>query len=249
MIEYSLKIFRGLEIKRYKESKPPRKLFGALDKTDCIAPEDDKWHHNDSQSYDEEPKLKKMIEDKFGRKHSGSSDSDSDGDDEGGDGGDADAVGASTTGASTPGRAGDTSTGDDEEDTESDNNPPEPGYEVYFDECGVKRVRRIRQEDDADYVPLDTEAEHLKKKQSVARRKKKPRKYIGSLSAQQSVPQEPSQEAEMDPNLGFTATEASAMVSSPLRSSEPTPVVTSTPETPTVTPKNRLALLHRPFMQ
>ncbi|KAJ0447785.1 hypothetical protein HanHA89_Chr17g0709261 [Helianthus annuus] len=241
MIEHSLKIFRGLTIKSYKESDPPRRLICALRKTDYIAPEDDKWRHSDSQSDDEEPELKKKMEEKFGRKDSDSSESDSDGDDDGNDGGDVGAGAASapgTAGASTAGTAGDTSAGEDEEDTESDDNPPEPGYEVYFDERGVKRVRRIRQEDDAEYVPWDTEAERLKKKQTVARRKKKARKYIDSSSTQQSVPQqEPTQEAEMDPNLGFTATEASAMVSSPPRSSEPTPLVTSTPETPTVTPQ------------
>ncbi|MFS8006888.1 hypothetical protein Hanom_Chr14g01254461 [Helianthus anomalus] len=42
MIEHSLKIFKGLSIKRYKESEPPRKLFGALDKPDYIYPDDDK---------------------------------------------------------------------------------------------------------------------------------------------------------------------------------------------------------------
>ncbi|KAJ0446966.1 hypothetical protein HanOQP8_Chr17g0654441 [Helianthus annuus] len=168
MIEHSLKIFRGLAIKRYKESEPPRKLFGALDNTNYIAPEDDKWRHNDSQSDNEEPALKKKMEEKFGRKDSDSSDSD--GDDEGGDGGEAGAVGVSGAGASTAGAAGDTSAGNDEEDTESDDNQPEPGYEVYFDERGVKRVRRIRQEDDDDeYVPSDTEAECLKKKQTVVR--------------------------------------------------------------------------------
>ncbi|MFS7889799.1 hypothetical protein Hanom_Chr00s000005g01611311 [Helianthus anomalus] len=41
----------------------------------------------------------------------------------------------------------------------------------------------------------------------------------------------------MDPNLGFTAAEAADMVSSPPRSTEPAPVVSSTPETPTVTPQ------------
>ncbi|MFS7947878.1 hypothetical protein Hanom_Chr06g00553341 [Helianthus anomalus] len=204
MIQHSLKIFRGIAVKRYKESKPPRRLICALGKTDYIAPEDDKWRHNDSQSDDEEPKLKKMMEEKFGRKDSDSYDSDDDGDDEGGDGGDAGAVGASTTGASAAGTAGASLAGDDEEDTESDDNPPEPRYEFYLDERGVKNAR----------------------------------KNIGSSSAQQSIPhQEPTQEEEMNPNLGFTANEASAMVLSPLRSSEPTPVVTSAPETPTVTPQ------------
>ncbi|KAJ0608666.1 hypothetical protein HanHA89_Chr03g0111601 [Helianthus annuus] len=227
-----------IAMKRYKESKPPRKLFGALGKTDYIAPEDDNWRHKDSQSDDEEPKLKKRMEEKFGHKDSDSSDSDYDGDDEGGDGGDAGAIGASTAGASAAGTTGASSAGDDEEDTESDDNVPEPGYEFYLDERGVRQVRRIRQEDDVEYVPSASEAERLKKKQTVARRKKKARKYIGSSSVQQSVPQqEPSQEAEMNPNLGFTAYEASAMLSSPPRSSEPTLVVTSAPETPTVTPQ------------
>ncbi|KAJ0667674.1 hypothetical protein HanPI659440_Chr17g0680401 [Helianthus annuus] len=136
MIEKSLKIFRGLAIKRYKESEPPRKLFGALGKTDYLAPDDDKWRQNDSQSVNEELELKKKMEEKFGRKDSDSSDSDNDGDDEaGGDGGDAgaSAVGVSGAGASSAGAAGATSAGNDEEDTESDDNPPELGYEVYFD--------------------------------------------------------------------------------------------------------------------
>ncbi|MFS8032418.1 hypothetical protein Hanom_Chr17g01557561 [Helianthus anomalus] len=41
----------------------------------------------------------------------------------------------------------------------------------------------------------------------------------------------------MDPNLGFTAAEAADMVPSPPRSSEPAPVVSSTPESLTVTPQ------------
>ncbi|KAJ0749512.1 hypothetical protein HanLR1_Chr05g0170771 [Helianthus annuus] len=41
----------------------------------------------------------------------------------------------------------------------------------------------------------------------------------------------------MDPNLGLTAEEASTMISSPTRSTEPPPVVSSTAETPTVTPQ------------
>ncbi|KAM0008597.1 hypothetical protein Hdeb2414_s0109g00797411 [Helianthus debilis subsp. tardiflorus] len=188
MIEHSLKIFRGIAVKRYKESKPPRRLICALDKTDYVAPEDDIWRHNDSQSDNEEPKLKKIMEDKFGRKDSDSFDSEDDGDDEGGDGGDAGAVGESTAGASAAGTAGASSVGDDEEDTESDDNVPEPGYEFYLAERGVKKVRKIRQEDDADYLPSDTEAEHLKKKQTATRRKKKARKYIGSSSVQQFVP-------------------------------------------------------------
>ncbi|MFS7910329.1 hypothetical protein Hanom_Chr02g00105021 [Helianthus anomalus] len=170
MIEHSLKIFRGVALNRYKESNPPRKLFGSLDKTEYVAPENDKWSQNDSQSDEEEPKLKNMMEEKFGRKKinifgdSTESDSDEDGDDEGGDGGDAGAAGE--TGASSAG----------------------PGYEFYLDERGVRKVRKIRQEDDAGYIPYDTEAERLKKKQTIARRKKKARKYTGSLYVQQTVP-------------------------------------------------------------
>ncbi|MFS7927804.1 hypothetical protein Hanom_Chr04g00313431 [Helianthus anomalus] len=87
------------------------------------------------------------MEEKFGQKDSDSSDSDDDGDNEGGDGGDAGA-----------------------EDTKSDDNQPEPGYEFYVDEHGVRQAKKIRREDDDDddeYVPSDTEAERLKKKQTV----------------------------------------------------------------------------------
>ncbi|XP_021990888.1 transcription initiation factor IIF subunit alpha-like [Helianthus annuus] len=235
MIEHSLKIFRGVAANRYKESKPPRKMISALNKKDYIAPANDKWRHDDSQSDDEEPKLKKMMEDKFGRKKikifsNSSEGDDDDGNDEGGDGGD---VGASAAGAH-----GTISAGGDEEDSDSDDNEPEPGYEFYLDERGVKKVRRIRQEEDADYVPSDTEAERLKKKQTVVRRKKKSRKYIGASSVQPTVSQQESvHEAEMNPNFGLTAGEASAMVSSPLRLTEPPPVVSLTVETPTVTPQ------------
>ncbi|MFS8024883.1 hypothetical protein Hanom_Chr16g01468551 [Helianthus anomalus] len=155
-----------------------------------------------------------MIE-KFGPRDTGSSGSDSN-DDDAGDGGDAcaGAIGASGAGASST------------------------GYEVYYDERGVKRIRRIRQEDDPEYVPSDTEAERLKRKETAVKRKKKARKYISTSSpVQQSVPQEPIQEAAMDPNLGFTAEEASTMLSSPPRSTEPTPTVSSTLETLVVTPQ------------
>ncbi|MFS8003299.1 hypothetical protein Hanom_Chr13g01212371 [Helianthus anomalus] len=234
MIENSLRIFKGLAVKRYTKSKPPRKLIGALGKPDYITPADDKWRHDDSQFDDEGPELKKRMVEKFGRTDTCSSDSDSDGDDEGGDAG-AGAVGVSGDGALSAGAAGGTSAGNDEEDTESDDNPPEPGYEYYLDKRGVKKVRKIRRDDDDDdeYVHSDTEVKRLKKKQTVVRRKKKAKKNIGSSSVQQSVPQqEPSQEAEMDPILGFTATEVSDMVPSPPRSSKPAPVVSSTPETP-----------------
>ncbi|MFS8021887.1 hypothetical protein Hanom_Chr16g01432761 [Helianthus anomalus] len=179
-----------------------------------------------------------MIE-KLGPRDSCSSDSDSDDDDDVGDGGDAGAgvVGTSGAGASSAGADGGTSAGNDEESSESDDNPPEPGYEVYYDERGVKRIRRIRQEDDPEYVPSDTRVERLKKKETPIKRKKKAKKNISSSYAQQSVPQEPSHEAEMDPNLGFTAAEASEKIPSPPRSIEPAPVVSSTPETPTVTPQ------------
>ncbi|KAJ0622474.1 hypothetical protein HanIR_Chr01g0021111 [Helianthus annuus] len=178
-----------------------------------------------------------MIE-KFGPEESESSYRDSD-NDEGGDSGNAgaSAVGISGAGASSGGAAGGTLARGDEESSESDDNPPKPGYEVYYDDRGVKQIRRIRQEDDPEYVPSDTEAKRLKKKETAIKRKKKARKYISTSSAQQSVPQEPSQKAEMDPNLGFTATEASEMIPSPPRSTEPVPVVSSTPETPTVTPQ------------
>ncbi|MFS7914550.1 hypothetical protein Hanom_Chr02g00154761 [Helianthus anomalus] len=172
-----------------------------------------------------------MMEDKFGRKDSDSSESDSDGDD--GDGGNAGAGGVSGASASTAGTAGTSSAGDGEEDTESDGNVPEPGYEFYLDERGVRQVRKIRREDDDDdeYVPSDTEAEHLKRKQTAARQKKKTKKNIGSSSVQQSVPQhEPTQETEMNPNLGFPADEVADMVSSPPRSSKQNHVVTLGPQ-------------------
>ncbi|KAF5767102.1 hypothetical protein HanXRQr2_Chr14g0620421 [Helianthus annuus] len=238
MIEHSQKIFRGVAANRYKESTPPRKLIGALDKKDYVIPENDKWRHNDSQSDDEEPKLKKMMEDKFGRKKvkifGDSTESESDDDsDEGGDGGD-----IGDAGASAAGTTGASSVGGDAEDSESDDNRPEPGYEFYLDDRGVRKVRKIRQEEDADYVPSDTEAKRLKRKQTAARRKKKNKKYIGASCVQPTVSQpEPVHEADMNPNFGLTADEAAAIISSPPRSSEPTPVVTSAAETPTVTPQ------------
>ncbi|MFS8026675.1 hypothetical protein Hanom_Chr16g01489511 [Helianthus anomalus] len=182
-----LMIFKALAAKSYKETDPPRKLIGAHGKPDYVAPADDKWRHDYSQSDDEGPELKRKMIEKFGPEESGSSDSDSD-NDEGG-GGDA---GAGAAGAS--------------------------------------------QEDDPEYVPSDTEAERLKKKETAIKRKKKAKKNNGSSSAQQSVPQEPIQEAAMVPNLGFTAEEASTMLSSHPRSTEPAHVVSSTHETPTVTP-------------
>ncbi|KAJ0551530.1 hypothetical protein HanHA300_Chr07g0258151 [Helianthus annuus] len=112
-------------------------MFGALINTAYVAPANDKWRYDDSQSNDEEPKLKKMIEDKFGRKKLkifGDTDDESDngdGDDEGGDGRN---VGVS--GASVPGGNND--------ESDSEDNSPEPGYEHYFDDRGVRQVRHIR---------------------------------------------------------------------------------------------------------
>ncbi|KAM0047215.1 hypothetical protein Hdeb2414_s0009g00325851 [Helianthus debilis subsp. tardiflorus] len=93
-------------------------MFGALANTEYVIPANDKWRHHDSQLDGEEPKLKKMMEDKFGCKKLDSSESDSDGDDEGGDDGDAGATAASTPGAS--------SARGDEEISDSDDNEPKP---------------------------------------------------------------------------------------------------------------------------
>ncbi|KAJ0699147.1 hypothetical protein HanRHA438_Chr10g0436171 [Helianthus annuus] len=185
MIEHSLKIFRGLAAKRYTESKPPRRMFGALGDKNYVAPANDKWRHDERQSDDEEPKLKKMMEDKFGRKKlkiCGDSDDECDddgGDDEGGESGDGGNVGAS--GASA--RSG------DNDESESDDNPPEPGYEHYIDERGVRQVRRIRTDQDEDYVPSDTEAERLKKKKTAVSRNKKIKKTIYTSSAEPAAVQ------------------------------------------------------------
>ncbi|KAM0019231.1 hypothetical protein Hdeb2414_s0026g00683141 [Helianthus debilis subsp. tardiflorus] len=48
---------------------------------------------------------------------------------------------------------------------------------------------------------------------------------------------EPVHESEINPDLGLTADEASAMLSSPPRTTEPPPVATSAAKTPTVTPQ------------
>ncbi|KAF5804742.1 hypothetical protein HanRHA438_Chr05g0210461 [Helianthus annuus] len=136
MIEHSLKIFKGVAAKRYTECTPPWKMFGALGNKNYIAPSNDKWRHVNSQFDDDEPRLKKMIDDKFGRKKlkifgDSYDESDNDGgDDESGDSGDGGNVGAN--GASIP-------SGDNDE-YDSDNNPPEPGYEHYFNDRGVRQV-------------------------------------------------------------------------------------------------------------
>ncbi|KAJ0512650.1 hypothetical protein HanHA300_Chr10g0348571 [Helianthus annuus] len=218
----SLRIIKNLAHKRYKESDPPRKLIGALGNTDYVAPEENKWRNDDSQSDDEEPELKRRMSEKFGPDPV---DSESHSDDGGDDGGDTGAVGASsvgTTGGTSAGgtsaggaSAGDTSAGgDDEADSDSDDDHLiEPGYEMYLDERGVKRYRKIRQEDDPEYVPSDSEAERLKKRKAEKaaehQKKKKARRYL-STSARESVPQAPVQEP---------------------------PVVSSAPETQTVSPQ------------
>ncbi|KAM0006866.1 hypothetical protein Hdeb2414_s0002g00052321 [Helianthus debilis subsp. tardiflorus] len=142
MLEHSLKIFRGVASKRLTEITPPRKMFGALANTAYVAPENNKWHHDDSRSDDEEPKLMKMTEDKFGQtKVEEDDESDNiDSDDEGGDGGDGGNVGASDA-SKQP--------GGDNDEFDSDDNLPEPRY--------VRKVRCIHTDQDADYVPSDTE--------------------------------------------------------------------------------------------
>ncbi|KAJ0791636.1 hypothetical protein HanOQP8_Chr01g0007981 [Helianthus annuus] len=132
MIEHSLKIFKGVDAKRYPE-ETPRKLFGALGDKNYVAPANDKWHHDESLSDYEEPRLKKMMEEKFRRKKldifgdTDSEDNSDDGDDEGGEGGDGGNVGASAASAH----------GGDNVDSDSDDNPPEPRNEHYIDERGI----------------------------------------------------------------------------------------------------------------
>ncbi|KAJ0766719.1 hypothetical protein HanPSC8_Chr03g0087881 [Helianthus annuus] len=147
---------------------------------------------------------------------------------EGGDGGN---VGASGAGARS---------GDDAE-SHSEDNPPEPGYEHYIDERGIRQVRRIRTDQDEDYMPSDTEAERRKKKQTAIRRKKKMKKTIGTSSSepvtvQQETVAEPVHEAEVNPVFALTAEETTAMMTSPSVESQPPPTTTSSTETPVVTP-------------
>ncbi|KAF5796089.1 hypothetical protein HanRHA438_Chr08g0359481 [Helianthus annuus] len=191
MIEHSLKIFKGVAARRYPETTP-RKMFGALGDKNNVAPINDKWRHDESQSDNEESTLKKMIEDKFGRKKVdkfGDTDDADDGDgsdDEDGEGGDGGNVGASGTSAR----------GGDNVDSDSNDNPPEPGYEHYIDERGIRQVRRIRTDQDEDYVPSDTEAECQKKKQTAIRRKtaihrkKKMKKTFGTSSSEPATAQQ-----------------------------------------------------------
>ncbi|KAF5768953.1 hypothetical protein HanXRQr2_Chr14g0642551 [Helianthus annuus] len=236
--EISLKIFKGYGAKSYKESDPPRKLFGFLDSNTYVAPANDKWRHDNSDSDNEEPTLKKMIEDKFSKKSKKGEGDNDDNDDEGSDsdnqGGDGGVVGASGTGST----GGDQSkqSGDDNK-SDSDDNPLEPGYERYVDAQGVRQIRRIRTEQDEDYVPSDTESEKARKKQVAIRRKKKSRKSIGASQTQPASTQssEPAPEAVVSTNLGLTAEETEALMSSPTTASEPPPTTTSI-ETPPVQP-------------
>ncbi|KAJ0697030.1 hypothetical protein HanLR1_Chr10g0364121 [Helianthus annuus] len=164
-------------------------------------------------------------------RRTGASDDGDGGDDEGGEGGDGGNVGAS--GASA--RSG------DNDESESDDNPPEPGYEHYIEERGIRKVRRIRTNQDEDYVPSDTEAERLKKKQTSIRRKKRMKKTIGTSSAEPAATQhetvtKPIHEAIVNPDFAFTAEETTAMMTSTSAATEPPPTATTTTETPAVTP-------------
>ncbi|MFS7951996.1 hypothetical protein Hanom_Chr07g00601781 [Helianthus anomalus] len=232
MLKHSLKIFRGVASKLCTESTPPWKMFGALANTAYIAPTNDKWHHDDSRSNDEEPKLKKMIEDKFGQtKVEEDDESDnSDGDDEGGDGGNVGASGASKQ------------PGGNNDESDSDDNPPEPGYEHYFDERDVRKVRRIRTNQDGNYVPSDTESERLRKKKATVCRKKRSKKTIGASSAEPATTQHDPMtelvlEADVNPQFAFREAETVAMMTSPTAATETPLVTTIVAETPVVTPK------------
>ncbi|KAF5811317.1 hypothetical protein HanRHA438_Chr04g0189731 [Helianthus annuus] len=239
MIDHSLKIFKGVAAKHYPE-ETPWKLFGALGDKNYVAPANDKWRHDDSQSDNEEPRLKKMMEDKFGRKKLdifGDTDSENggdDGDDEGGEDGDGGNIGASAASAR----------GGDDAESDSDENPPEPGYEHYIDEREIRQLRRIRtdQDQDEDYVPSDTEAADLwKKKQTAIRRKKKMKKTVGTSSStpasvQQETVAELVQEAEVNPQFAFTAEETTALMASLSETSQPPPTTTSATKTPVVPP-------------
>ncbi|KAF5806797.1 hypothetical protein HanRHA438_Chr05g0234721 [Helianthus annuus] len=234
MKEISLKIFKGYGAKSYKESDPPRKLFGFLDNNTYIALENDKWRHDNNGSDNEEPTLNKMIEDKFGKKsESDDDDSDDEGSD-GGEGGDGGNVGAGAASAH----------GSDDANSGSDDNPPEPGYEHYIDQRGIHQLRRIRtdRDQDEDYVPSDTEAADIqKKKQAAIQRKKKMKKTVGTSSSahafvQQETIVEPVQEAEVNPQFAFSAEEAAVMTASLSEAPQPPPTTTSATETPIVTP-------------
>ncbi|KAJ0751982.1 hypothetical protein HanPI659440_Chr09g0319071 [Helianthus annuus] len=104
-LDNSFNLFKGHSAKKYKESDPPRKMFGALLNRNYVAPSNDKWRHDDSQSNDEEPELDKRMKEKLKQKRDSSDSSDSDNDEEGGDGdgGDARMTAASAPGASSAG--------------------------------------------------------------------------------------------------------------------------------------------------
>ncbi|KAM0006800.1 hypothetical protein Hdeb2414_s0161g00818631 [Helianthus debilis subsp. tardiflorus] len=153
------------------------------------------------------------MEEKFGHKKSDddSFESDNDEGDDGGDGGDVDATAASAPCASDAG-------GDERAESESDDNHPEPGFKLYYDDRNVRQIRWIQTEEtekDADYVPPDTEANRLKRKETSVRRKKKSRKTVGSSSVQ--------------PTSSETVHEVTT--------TEPLPVVNSATEMPSVTPQ------------
>ncbi|KAM0064374.1 hypothetical protein Hdeb2414_s0003g00102251 [Helianthus debilis subsp. tardiflorus] len=122
-----------------------------------------------------------MMEDKFGRKKLdifGDTDSEDDGDGgdhEGGEGGEGRNVGAGAASAR----------GGDDAKSDSDENPPEPGYEHHIDERGIRQLLRIHtdQDQDEDYVPSDTEADLRIKRQTAIRRKKKIKKTVGTSSS------------------------------------------------------------------
>ncbi|MFS8018654.1 hypothetical protein Hanom_Chr15g01394561 [Helianthus anomalus] len=235
MKELSLKIFRGYAAKSYKESDPPRKLFGFLGSNTYVAPENDKWRHDNSDSDNEETTLKKMIEDKFGRKGEGDDDDSDeeggDGDNQGGDGGVVASSGSGSTGGDQSKQSGD----DDKSD--SDDNPLEPGYERYVDAQGVRKIKWIRIEEDADYVPSDTESEKARKKQDAVQRKKKSRKSISASKTQpaSTQPSEPVHEADVSTDFVLTAEETNALMSYPTTASEPPPTTTPV-ETPPLRP-------------
>ncbi|KAJ0464092.1 hypothetical protein HanHA300_Chr14g0523101 [Helianthus annuus] len=152
-------------------------------------------------------------------------------DNQGGEGGVVGASGTGSTGSDQSKQPGD----DDKSD--SDDNPLEPGYERYVDAQGFRQIRWIRTEQDEDYVPSDTESEKARKKQAAIRRKKKSRKSIGASQTQPASTQssEPAPEAVVSTNLGLTAEETEALMSSPTTTSEPPPTTTSV-ETPPVQP-------------
>ncbi|KAJ0475294.1 hypothetical protein HanRHA438_Chr13g0577211 [Helianthus annuus] len=237
----SLRLIKNLAAKRYKESVPPRKLIGALANPDYVAPANDKWRHDDSQSDSEEPELERLRIEKFGPDPVDSDESGSDSDGSSGEsdnGGDTGAVGTSSKGAAGGTSASSSSaSGDDESDSSSSDHIVEPGYEMYIDIRGVRRYRKIRTEDDPAYVPEDPESERRTKRRAekaVEIQKKKSRRYLSTYTRKyvpqesSSVPQEPVQSVPQEP-----VQETPTVVTSTAE----TPVVTSAAEIPAVTPQ------------